>query len=146
MKIIVLNLLLLILISCSQESFNDEASPTSKTAPQLDRDYIMKEVSMACELGCMYHYDIYSSANQIVKNAVSLTKSQLESIQKECNNYCINAVFIKINQKNNQNEFKNIKIEAKKQEDIKPLIEKEKEFKPREKKAEDDELTPFEVL
>lgn len=145
MKIIILMLLLFFSYSCSQENLNE--TDVVSNPQQFDRDYLMKEVSMACEMGCMYHYDIYNSANQLVKNAVSLTKAQLESIQKECKNYCVNAVFIKINQRNNNEQVKNIKIESKPKEEEKEVLEEKKEeIKQKEKKEADDELTPFEEL
>lgn len=139
-------LVLFFIVSCSQDSF-EEREETVGSSKRIENSYTAKEMTLSCELGCVFHYDIYRSANQLVKNAVSLTKVQLDGIQYECKKYCKNLVFNKITQIQNLEDIKNIKevIEVKKEtEEELDVVEKKVEVK--KKVEKDDELRPFEDL
>lgn len=90
--------LLAFLTACSEDTAF-EKKETPKKAPQTieeemaNESFSFSDVKRACEEGCQYDYQLYTVANSLKKEAVSLNKAQLESIKNSCNFFCSKRVF-----------------------------------------------------
>jgi len=95
-KMIIFLVLIFVAYSCSNDV--EDVSP-KKTGPDLEqynRDYKMSEISYACVEGCMYNYNLYTTANALISKAVSLNSAQLSGIQIACSKFCNGKVFEKL--------------------------------------------------
>lgn len=97
-KILFLILTILLFNGCSNDI--EESKPTDKKVTddleKYNRDYKMQEISVACVEGCMYNYNLYTTANSLITKAVSLNSAQLTGIQVACSKFCNAKVLEKL--------------------------------------------------
>lgn len=137
MKFIYL-IFIFLLTSCSDSSFEDSSvEETYDEREEILVDFSSKDITKACNEGCLYNYRIYTVAKSLKKDAVSLTQSQLDSIKNSCNYYCTKKVFSKLKQSLLSIKTKNIN-EVKRKKIDPPKVKK--------KDTNNSELIPFEEL
>lgn len=115
----------LVISSCSNETDEPSVKKNGPDLEQYDRDYKMNEVSYACVEGCMYNYNLYTTANALISKAVSLNAAQLSSIQVSCSKFCNGKVLEKLDVLHKEELAKQ---NVKKQKDDQPIESSEKEI------------------